>query len=379
VSALIHAATMVAAGVYLVARAFFLFDAVPAAQLVVAYIGAFTALFAATIAVTQNDIKRILAYSTLSQLGYMMMALGVGSVTASMFHLMTHAFFKALLFLGAGSVIHALHGKQDIWEMGGLSRRMPVTTVTFVIGTLALAGIFPLAGFWSKDEILAAAYSHGFTGLYVLGNFVAFLTALYMFRLVFVVFFGHEREENHPHESPPSMTVPLVILAVFSVCGGLVGMPWLPVNFATYVHYGHAVHGFHPEVMLLSTACALAGILVAYLIYSRRAVAPEVLAARSGPLYRLLYNKYYIDEIYQWLIDHIVDGTARVLYWVDINVVDGVVNGLARLAGWGGKVLRLVQTGNAQQYAIVLVAVIVVIVVVLTLGDPLWAVWLWGR
>ncbi|NPV91632.1 MAG: NADH-quinone oxidoreductase subunit L [Firmicutes bacterium] len=370
VSALIHAATMVVAGVYLVARAFFLFAAAPKALLVVAYLGGFTALFAATIALTQNDIKRILAYSTLSQLGYMIMALGVGSLTAGMFHLMTHAFFKALLFLGAGSVIHALHGKQDIWEMGGLTRRMPVTTGTFIVGALALAGIFPLAGFWSKDEILSASLANGYTGLYIVGSLVAFLTAFYMFRLVFVAFMKPARPENHPHESPLTMTVPLVILGVLSVVGGLVGLPWLKVNFATYIHFGEVHHGANLAVMAVSTLLALAGIGLAYLMYYRERIRPEAVLERFPALYRLFYHKYYIDEIYQYLIDKLVDGTARVLYWADVHLVDGAVNGAGRLAQLGGLALRLTQTGRAQHYALVLVAVVVVMVLAFGLINP---------
>lgn len=370
VSALIHAATMVVAGVYLVARAFFLFAAAPQALLMVAYLGGFTALFAACIALTQNDIKRILAYSTLSQLGYMIMALGVGSLTAGMFHLMTHAFFKALLFLGAGSVIHALHGKQDIWEMGGLSKKMPVTTSTFIIGALALAGIFPLAGFWSKDEILAASLSGGYTGLYIVGSLVAFMTAFYMFRLVFVAFFAKSKPENHPHESPLTMTVPLMILGALSVVGGLVGMPWLKVNFATYVHYGAVHYGANYGVMALSTLLALGGIALAYLMYYRGSISPDAMAGRFPTFYRLFYNKFYIDEIYQKMIDILVDGTARVLYWADINLVDGAVNGAGSLARWGGFFLRLLQSGQAQHYALAMVGAVILIVLAFGLLDP---------
>ncbi|NLC06683.1 MAG: NADH-quinone oxidoreductase subunit L [Syntrophomonadaceae bacterium] len=370
VSALIHAATMVVAGVYLIARAFFLFVAVPNALMVIAYVGGFTAFFAATIAITQNDIKRILAYSTLSQLGYMVMALGVGGLTASMFHLMTHAFFKALLFLGAGSVIHALHNKQDIWEMGGLAPKMPVTTKTFVIAALALAGIFPLAGFWSKDEILLAALSNGYTGLYLIGTFVAFLTAFYMFRLVFVAFYGEPNPENHPHESPKVMTVPLIVLACLSVVGGLVGMPWLKTNFGSYIYFGEAHHGYSLSIMLTSTLVALAGIYLAYLMYYKKTISAEAIAHRFQPIYKLLYNKYYIDEIYQWFINRVVDGAGRVAYWVDLYVVDGVVNGLANGTKWGGYLVRYLQTGQTQHYGMVLIAAVVVIVILLGLIDP---------
>ncbi|NLK50862.1 MAG: NADH-quinone oxidoreductase subunit L [Syntrophomonadaceae bacterium] len=378
VSALIHAATMVVAGVYLIARAFFLFAAVPTALQVIAYVGGFTALFAATIAITQNDIKRILAYSTLSQLGYMVMALGVGGLTASMFHLMTHAFFKALLFLGAGSVIHALQGKQDIWEMGGLARKMPITTKTFIIGSLALAGIFPLAGFWSKDEILLAAQSNGFTGLYLIGSLVAFLTAFYMFRLVFVAFYGQAKPNNDPHESPAVMTTPLIILGLLSVVGGLVGMPWLSTNFGSYVYFGEAHHGYSLMIMVTSTVIALMGIYLAYLMYYKKTISASAIANRFKAIYTLLYNKYYIDEIYQWGINHIVDGAGRVAYWIDLHVVDGVVNGLAKGTRQSGTILRYLQTGQTQHYGMVLVAAVVVIILLLGLLDPSLGISAWG-
>ncbi len=378
VSALIHAATMVVAGVYLIGRAYFLFAAVPNVLEIIAYVGGFTAIFAATIALVQNDIKRILAYSTLSQLGYMVMALGVGGLTASMFHLMTHAFFKALLFLGAGSVIHALHDKQDIWEMGGLAKYMPITTKTFVVGALALAGIFPLAGFWSKDEILLSAQVNGYTGLYLLGSIVAFLTAFYMFRLVFVAFYGPAKPENHPHESPKTMTVPLRILGGFSIIGGLVGMPWLHTNFGSYIYYGEAHHGYSLSVMLASTGIALAGIYLAYLMYCKKTISAAAMANRFRPIHTLLYNKYYIDEIFQWLIDHIVDGFGRLAYWFDIYVVDGVVNGLAGAAKWSGYYLRYLQTGQTQHYGMVLVAAVIIISIILSLYDPSIGISTWG-
>lgn len=370
VSALIHAATMVAAGVYLVARAFFLFAASPQALLIVAYLGGFTALFAASIAIVQNDIKRILAFSTLSQLGYMMMALGIGSVTAGMFHLMTHAFFKALLFLGAGSVIHALHEEQDIWKMGKLSKSMPITTATFLIGSLALSGIFPLAGFWSKDEILNATISNGYTGLFILGVFVAFLTSFYMFRLIFVAFYGPSQQHHHtPHESPLVMTIPLIILAALSVAAGWVGIPWLSVNFATYVHYGAVHHGVNTWVMLLSTIVALAGIWTAHMIYRKNVVAPAELVQRYSTIHRILTNKYYIDEIYNWAAARILDASARVLYWVDIKIVDGIVNGLGAGARWSGFFLRLIETGQTQHYAMAMIVGVVLIALMFSLLD----------
>ena len=378
VSALIHAATMVVAGVYLIARAYFLFAAVPNVLVVIAYLGGFTAIFAASIAIVQNDIKRILAYSTLSQLGYMIMALGVGGLTASMFHLMTHAFFKALLFLGAGSVIHALHNKQNIWEMGGLAKKMPITTNTFVIGSLALAGIFPLAGFWSKDEILLSAQINGYTGLYLVGTLVAFLTAFYMFRLVFVAFYGPAKPENHPHESPAVMTVPLIILGCLSVVGGLVGMPWLHTNFGSYVHFGAAHHGYSMAVMITSTGVALAGIYLAYLMYYKKVISAEAMANRFRPIYTLLYNKYYIDEIYQWFIDRVVNGFGRLVYWFDIYIVDGIVDGLGGITKWSGHYLRYLQTGQTQHYGMVLVAAVIIISLILSFYDPSIGISTWG-
>jgi NADH-quinone oxidoreductase subunit L len=378
VSALIHAATMVVAGVYLIARAYFLFAAVPNALIFIAYLGGFTALFAATIALVQNDIKRILAYSTLSQLGYMVMALGVGGLTAGMFHLMTHAFFKGLLFLGAGSVIYALHHKQDIWEMGGLAKKMPITTKTFVIGSLALAGIFPLAGFWSKDEILLSAQSNGYTGLYLVGSLVAFLTAFYMFRLVFVAFYGPAKPENHPQESPAVMTIPLMILAFLSVVGGFVGMPWLHTNFGSYVYFGEAHHGYSLTIMVASTLLALAGIYLAYLMYYKKVISAEAMANRFRPIYTLLYNKYYIDEIYQWLIDRVIDGAGRAAYWVDIHIVDGIVDGFAGLTKWSGQHLRYLQTGQTQHYGMVLIVAVLIITLLLGFYDPSLGVYTWG-
>ncbi|WP_338835815.1 NADH-quinone oxidoreductase subunit L [Neomoorella thermoacetica] len=361
VSALIHAATMVAAGVYLLARAFVLFASLPGIMLLVAYVGGFTALFAATIAITQRDIKRILAYSTISQLGYMVMAMGIGSMTAGMFHLMTHAFFKALLFLGAGSVIHALE-EQDIFRMGGLYKDMKVTVSTFVIAALALAGVPPLAGFWSKDEILAGAFDHGFTGLYIIGTLVAFLTAFYMFRLIFVAFFGDRRAGLHAHESPLTMTVPLVILAVLSVVSGFVGAPFVSHGFSSFVYYGEP-HLVEPNygVMLLSTIVALAGIGLAWVLYGRPSDVPARLAERYHSVYKLLVNKYYIDEVYLWLFHRVGLGLAEAFNWNDRHVVDGVFDGIGDVTRLSGHRLRLIQTGNLQTYALVIFTAVVII------------------
>jgi NADH-quinone oxidoreductase subunit L len=364
VSALIHAATMVAAGVYLIARAFFIFSQVPQAMLLIAAVGGFTALFAASIALVQNDIKRILAYSTLSQLGYMVMAMGIGAMTAGIFHLMTHAFFKSLLFLAAGSVIHALHEEQDIWKMGQLSQRMPITTWTFVIGALALAGIPPLSGFWSKDEILLGAYAGGYTGLYLLGSLVAFMTAFYMFRLIFTAFFGSNSHRDHVYESPRIMTVPLLILAVLSIVTGFVGSPYMNNVFGHFVTAPGAVHHeTNLAIMTISSLIALSGIGLAWLIYQKQSIRPEDLRHRFAGLYNLLYNKFYVDEAYNWLIAKFIDGGARLLEWVDLKLVNGAVNGLAHWTGWTGRTLRYTEDGQVQTYGLYLLAGIVVILI----------------
>ncbi|MDD4050392.1 MAG: NADH-quinone oxidoreductase subunit L [candidate division Zixibacteria bacterium] len=377
VSALIHAATMVAAGVFLVARSMTIFMASPDGAMVVAVIGMVTSIFAASIALVQNDIKRILAYSTLSQLGYMIMALGLGGYTAGMFHLMTHAFFKALLFLGAGSVIHAVH-TNDIQEMGGLSRKMKITTVTFIIASLSISGIFPLSGFWSKDEIIATA-SHQPIFL-IVSLLVAFMTAFYMFRLCFLTFSGTPRNQHaydHAHESPRSMTWPLMFLAVLSVVAGWVGIPWLSHGFSSFVYHGEP-HHVKPEIILMvaSTVVALLGIGLAYLMYYRGAISPQAMGARFKPLYTLLYHKYYVDEFYDaviikpvfaatrflWKFDaKVIDGfvnlnasstlrLADIKNWFDIHIVDGIVNGLGLITGAASSALRLIQTGRLAHY-----------------------------
>lgn len=370
VSALIHAATMVAAGVYLIARGFILFESVPGVLTAMAYVGGFTAIFAATIALVQDDIKKILAFSTLSQLGYMVMAMGVGSLSAGMFHLTTHAFFKALLFLGAGSVIHAIE-EQNIFKMGNLKAKMPITTWTFVIGSLALAGIFPLAGFWSKDEILSAALTSGHTGLYVVGTIVAFMTAFYMFRLIFVAFFGKQRGENHAHESKWVMTLPLVILAVLSVVAGLTNSSWFydtfGKSFGTFIFFKEA-EAPHVDMAVagISTVMALAGIFTAWLIYIKQAVNTEKLAKKFNGLYKLLYNKFYIDELYGWVFDGIMLAAGRVFDWIDHKIIDGLFDGIARLVGYTGKKTRIAQTGYLQSYALVIFTAVVIIVIVMS-------------
>lgn len=377
VSALIHAATMVVAGVFLVGRTLFIYVEVPGAMTVVAAIGAFTALFAATIAITQREIKRILAYSTVSQLGYMMLALGVGSLSASMFHLWTHAFFKALMFLAAGSVLHALHDKADVWDMGGLIRKMPITGWTFVIGGLAIAGIPPFAGFWSKDEILAVTLEYARQGnvlgyvFFAMAAFTAFLTAFYIWRLIFLTFFGKEKAGNHPHESSSSMTFPLIVLAVMATLSGLIGTPW--ANYwGEWIHFGTVHHG-DPALglMLLSVALALAGIGLAYSLYyqDEAKLKARNLALRYSGLYKLSYNKYYIDEGYAWFTKTVVDAGAKIIYYFDIYIVDGLINGLAAVTKGSGQGLRYLQTGKLQTYALVFFLAILVISVVLTLGN----------
>lgn len=370
VSALIHAATMVAAGVYLIARGFVLFESVPAVLTAMAYIGGFTAIFAATIALVQDDIKKILAFSTLSQLGYMVMAMGLGSLTAGMFHLTTHAFFKALLFLGAGSVIHAVE-EQNIFKMGGLKSKMPITTWTFIIGSLALAGIYPLAGFWSKDEILSAALTSGHTGLYIIGTIVAFMTAFYMFRLIFTAFFGKKRSDYHAHESGWVMTLPLILLAVLSVFSGFANSPWFynafGKSFGTFIFFGEAeVPQVNIAVAGVSTIVALAGIFTAWLLYSKKVVNTAALAKKWNGLYMLLYNKFYIDNFYNWAFDSIMLVSGKAFDWIDHKVIDGVFDGFARVIGITGRKTRVVQTGYLQSYALVIFTAVVVIVIVMS-------------
>lgn len=337
VSALIHAATMVAAGVYLVARTFMLFQALPVACSAVAWVGGITALMAACIAPAQTDIKRVLAYSTISQLGYMVMALGVGAYAAGLFHLMTHAFFKALLFLGAGAVIHGFHHVQDMRQMGGLRRKMPVTFATMAIATFAIAGVPPLAGFWSKDEILLSAY-HASRPLWVLGTVTAGLTAFYMFRLLLMTFFGEQRDKHiHAHESPAVMTIPLVILAVFAALAGLPGSPWMGMwlQRALHVPWLHP-HEVEPSrfVMGLSVLVAGAGIGAAALMYGPRPViSPARLAERFAPVHRASLNKFYFDELYLAAVVNPAKRLAAALWRTDQRLVDGAVNG-AGLSAW---------------------------------------------
>ena len=353
VSALIHAATMVAAGIYHLARTFFLFEPLTEALTVIAYVGAFTAFMAATLAVVENDIKRILAYSTLSQLGYMVMALGLAGPLQGMYHLTTHAFFKALLFLGAGSVIYGLHHEQDIWKMRGLLKQMPITGITFLLGTLALCGIFPLSGFWSKDEILALAAEHN-TLLYLVGTVTSGLTAFYMGRLFFTAFWG-EGDKKHPaHESPAVMTFPLIFLAILSVFGGFLGIPHLIYPEAEHPH-------FNVTVALISSVVAVIGLSIAYMIYGKRP-SSDPIVSKLGPLYPILKSKYYFDDVYAWYVNSVQQSFARLLAWFEDLVIDrSGVHGLTGTAKATGDVLRKLQTGVVQFYALVFVLGVVVI------------------
>ncbi len=454
VSALIHAATMVTAGVYMVVRSNVLFRLSPTAVAVVVTIGALTAIFAATIGIVQNDIKKVLAYSTVSQLGYMFVAAGVGAYTAAIFHVMTHAFFKACLFLGAGSVIHGCGGEQDMRKMGGLRKYMPQTHWTMLVATIAIAGIPPLAGFFSKDEILANAFGYSKV-VWVLGAITAALTAFYMFRLYFMTFHGQYRgahvvgveEPEHaghdliadakpldqgdqhsdkahgqhahshdPHESPWSMTGVLAVLAVLSILGGFVGVPaiiggshptvfqkWLepvllPIEGHAF-HFHEASHATEWALMIISVAIAVAGIFLAYRFYFKDAAwtAPKRIATRLPVLHKLLENKYYVDEIYgktviggtllfsralSWFDANIVDGLVNLtrhatvgLFGLGSNlfdkyVIDGIVNGAASTAGAGSAILRRVQSGVVQNYALIMGGGLILLAVVYLFLKP---------
>lgn len=372
VSALIHAATMVTAGVYMVVRSNFLFSLSPDAMLVVAWVGALTALFAATIGLVQTDIKKVLAYSTVSQLGFMFLACGVGAYTAAVFHLMTHAFFKGLLFLGSGSVIHGMSDEQDIRLMGGLKSKMPTTYWTFLIGTLAIAGIPGLAGFFSKDEILWKAYESHHVVLWGIGITAAFCTAFYMFRLLFLTFFGKFRgpkaAEHHVHESPKLMTIPLIILAILSAIGGYIGVPhalgghnyfndWLAPLISEHGASHTSAHQGVPTaeyvLMFASVLVALIGIFLARSWYLGKSAAVESLGKSN--VRNLLYNKYWVDQIYDTLISQpLVKASEIFAKYIDQGTVDGAVNGVgATISAFGG-VIRKVQTGVTQNYAVMM-------------------------
>ena len=370
VSALIHAATMVTAGVYMVARSSFLYVLAPASMTLIAVVGALTAIYAASIALTQNDIKKVLAYSTISQLGYMFLALGVGAFAAGMFHLLTHAFFKGLMFLAAGSVMHALSNEQNMNHMGGLRKEIPKTYITFLAGALAISGIPGLSGFFSKDEILWQAYSSPAGGfwLWIIGAAAAGLTAFYIFRLIFLTFFGESRwkEGTHPHESPGVMTIPLMILALLSVAGGYIGVPallggsnklhhFLEANLAQLPSAGGVAHSTMEEYILMavSVLIAVAGITMAYIFYVKSPELPRKLAGKFQRIYKLLNNKYYVDELYDFLF---VRTTVKVARWLwrsfDVIVIDGLVNSSGKLLIIGGRYLRKTQSGLVQNYAL---------------------------
>ena len=400
VSAIVHSATMVAAGVYLVARTMTVFVASADASYVVAIIGVITSLMAATIALVQVDIKRILAYSTVSQLGYMIMALGLYGVDtahghhspgfyAGTFHLMTHAFFKSLLFMGAGSVIHAVH-TNDIMAMGGLWKKMKYTAPTFLIGSLSIAG-FPLtSGFFSKDEIVAATFGHPvFTVLTLL---IAFMTAFYMWRLCFLTFFGKPRDEHryeHAHESPKTMTYPLIFLAFMAIFAGWTGIPALKHGFASFVYHAEAYHPHADWVnYIVSSIVGLSGIALAYLVYMKGMINPDKVAQKFKPIYNLLWNKYYFDELYDiiiinpilafgrlmWktdanVIDGAVNGTATLTMWwsdlkmwIDVWIVDGAVNGVGWLVRMFGGLLKYIQSGRMQFYGLFILFFVIVFV-----------------
>jgi NADH-quinone oxidoreductase subunit L len=388
VSALIHAATMVTAGVYMVVRCNVLFTLAPISLTVVAIVGVVTAVFTASIALTANDIKRVLAYSTISQLGYMFLACGVGAYAAGIFHLMTHAFFKALLFLGAGSVMHAMSGELDMRKMGALKSHMPRTYWTFLIATLAIAGIFPFAGFFSKDEILWNAFQQN-TILWALGAGAALMTAFYMFRVVFMTFHGESRVDEevkeHLHESPPVMTNPLIILAILSAVGGFVGIPIIKGanffhDFLAPVTGGHAVesakitltnlayasgghasaaeaghHSIGLEVLMMIVSLAIAGIGIglAYYMYIKNPSAPKKLAQRFTLLYQLIFNRYFVDEIYDFLFVNPIKRGSTLLWQIfDAKFIDGMINGAGQIVKWSSVGLKRVQTGYVQNYAL---------------------------
>ncbi len=389
VSSLIHAATMVTAGVYMVARCNVLYNMAPISMAIVAIVGCATAIYTASIGFCQNDIKKVLAYSTISQLGYMFLGVGVGAYSAGIFHLMTHAFFKGLLFLGAGSVMHALSGELDMRKMGGLRKKIPITFWTFFIATLAIAGVPGLSGFFSKDEILWQAFSspHGHFLLWLVSAVAAGMTAFYMFRALFMTFFGESRVNHHVahhiHESPKIMTVPLIVLAFLSIIGGYVGVPHV-LGGANHIHEflspvlgggpisvkAHSGISFISQVfasggeaeahstaleifmMIISVVIAFIGIGIAYLFYIKNPLLPKQLAERFKRLYQLILNKYYVDEIYEVLFINSLKRLGTGLWkGFDEFVIDGTVNGIAYLIGWLSGIIRRIQTGLVQNYA----------------------------
>ncbi|MCF8261036.1 MAG: NADH-quinone oxidoreductase subunit L [Melioribacteraceae bacterium] len=382
VSALIHAATMVTAGVYMVARTSIIFASAPAILMVVAVVGLLTAFFAATIGLVQTDIKKVLAYSTVSQLGYMFLAAGVGAFSAAIFHVMTHAFFKALLFLGAGSVIHSMHDDQDIRNYGGLRKYMPATFATFLIASFAISGLPGLSGFFSKDEILWYSYANGNMFFWVIGALTAVMTAFYMFRLVSLTFFGEERfgKDQHPHESPKVMTIPLIILGVLSVIGGYIGIPeifsgehgnvfhnWLlPIFSAAETKLAHTAQHTHTEELILmasSVGAALIAMYLAYYIYTKNRSIADNTASKLKAFYNLLLNKYFIDEVYDATVVNPIKNVSDKFLWkiTDAGIIDGIVNGSASIIENISGTVRKLQTGVAQFYAVIMMAGIAVI------------------
>ncbi|MEO6301919.1 MAG: NADH-quinone oxidoreductase subunit L [Bacteroidia bacterium] len=375
VSALIHAATMVTAGIYMIVRSNVFYSISEVASETVAIVGVITALFAATIGLFQNDIKKILAYSTVSQLGLMFLGLGVGAYSSSVFHVTTHAFFKALLFLGAGSVIHAMGGEQDIRKMGGLSSKIKITFITMLIGTIAISGIPPFSGFFSKDEILAHAYEHS-PVLWFFGQVASMLTAFYMFRLLFLTFYGKFRgthdQEHHLHESPPSMTFPLIVLAIFSVLGGLLGLPefwhmpnWMANNLETVIlRKDPSTMPHETEWMLMGIAvlAAIATIYFAYIVYMQKKTLPLKEGDKMPGFQKLVYNKFYVDEFYNAVITKPLDVLSVAFHkFFDIQIIDGIVNGVGSAVKGIGSGIRLLQQGNIGFYVISMVIGIVFI------------------
>jgi NADH-quinone oxidoreductase subunit L len=362
VSALIHAATMVTAGVYMVARSSVLFTHAPIAMNTVAIIGLATAFFAATVGLAQTDIKKVFAYSTVSQLGYMFLGVGVGAFSAGIFHVMTHAFFKALLFLGAGAVIHGLHGEQDLRQMGGLRKHMPIAATTLLCASLAISGFPGTSGFFSKDAILVAAYEHA-PWMYWLGVLTAGMTAFYVFRAWILAFMGDYRGHAHPHESPLVMTAPLMILAALSIFGGLINIPhWLEPMFAEKAE--------NQGLAWLSAGVGVVGIALAYLFYVVRPSLADSFAKSMGGLYRLVFNKYFVDEVYNATVVQPTIGGSRLVLWkgIDAGLIDGMVNGVGARARGIGNVLRLLQSGNIRSYAAWVVLGSIVVLLALGFG-----------
>ena len=373
VSALIHAATMVTAGVFMVARSNPLFNLSETAMMTVAVVGGVTAVFAATIALVQNDIKKVIAYSTVSQLGYMFLALGMGAFSAGIFHLYTHAYFKALLFLASGSVIHALHDEQNMQKMGGLKKYMPVTYWVFILATLSITGIPGFAGFFSKDEILWRAYLGGDLGrfLWFLGTAAALLTAFYSWRLIFLTFHGKfrgtEEQERHLHESPRVITVPLIFLAVGAVAAGWVGIPPIFMEHGDKIGEflapvlghpkGHGTHAQEAFVMSASIAVAVIGLIIAFIMYIKKTDLPEKLGSAFQPVYKLLFNKYWIDELYsKTLVQPVLKVSEKIILGiVDTKIIEGIVNGVPNLIGAFSRKFRGIQTGLLSNYALVMV------------------------